>query len=172
MRVKTDEHDFWVLADRWAVSRDKVPHLHVLSAAGKLAQVDAIQDAMEAKHKASKFVLRGGSIREWLGLRDTLGYEFKRRKLGPGIWQLLAIAKRPGLLLNASDDGVWRHITSTPFDTPLIPSWKAKLVRRLREYSLVKECDCFGCEVATCSVMPGSLDTMVSFMLKDKDLVI
>jgi hypothetical protein len=67
------------------------------------------------------------------------GYACYRQHLGYDTWHLVAISKHKRLLLDGSDEALWRILRGEQYTTPLLRHWMPELRRALGEAGLLKE---------------------------------
>jgi hypothetical protein len=100
------------------------------------------------------------------------GYICHKARLGCDTWHLLAIADCPELLLDDSDETLWRLLHSERFTTPLLRAWLPYIRESLKNRELLTEPASFGCKVVLVQADSAALDDIVSWGLKGRQIAI
>lgn len=66
------------------------------------------------------------------------GYKCHMHSLGLGTWQMVAVAKDPALILQTSEEAIWRQLEVMKITTPRRRAWMGYLKQQLLQRSLLK----------------------------------
>lgn len=94
------------------------------------------------------------------------GYRTSYHRLGCQTWHMVAVAKRPGLILPVSEELVWQELSSERYTTPILRSWVGPLIEWLTEHNHYRGLQSFGIRAALLACGTGVLDYAVSELLK------
>ncbi len=140
--------------------------LLLASVVGASSQVQSFAAMLQSNVRAS-FALGYKHIPKFDG-----GYDCHKHKLGYGTWHLLAIARRPGLMLDASDAALWRELRSERYTTPVLKSWLPYLRTKLTAAELLTTPEQKGCNLCLLEAETAELDGIVSEGVKCGELLI
>ena len=100
--------------------------------------------------------------------RLDCGYAFASHKLGYGMAHAVAVCKRPGFLVDDSDEALWRELKSPRYTTPMLRSWSPYLRAQLAQADLLERHANHACHCCTLSASDEILDSIVESGLKRK----
>lgn len=108
--------------------------------------------------------------------RDGAGYRSYSQPLGLGTWHMALVSKRPGLMLSADEESVWRELSGPRFTTPILRSWMPYLLGKLtegyRDAAGIRNADAWGCKPGVLAVTNETLDDYVTEGLKSGTITI
>ena len=136
-----------------------------VSCAGPGNTIQALAAGLQSRVKAT-FVVEGPDKDDhndsFYPDRFEGRYDCFKYRIRYNTWHLIAVAQRPGLIQAVSDEAIWQHLASTRFTTPLLRSWVPWLVQRMKEETLLTDCEGFGCDSAVLSLDTDGLDSLVT----------
>jgi hypothetical protein len=167
---RTDEVYIDVNFDRIALAGNVIA---VLSCVGSTPQVKALRACFGASLKNDiELFGRGGErgihlshgadkVWECNAWGFSGGYTVQAFRLGKDTVHALFLAKSPGLLLNSSEECLWKELKHERFETPLLRSWVPYLREQLISHGKLHPCKCVGCDVWGLSCRTKDLDELV-----------
>jgi hypothetical protein len=121
--------------------------------------------------KGASFVVvqvnRWGNEVEHRLARYENGYTLKTHRLAGDTFQLLAVARLPGLLTVSSDEGLWRELSGPRFTTPVLREWVPWLRQRLEAEEWLQNVDSVQCNAVRLTVTEEQLDGLVCEGLRE-----
>lgn len=95
------------------------------------------------------------------------GYRFYRAPLHRNLYQVLAIAKHPRLIVNLTEETLWQSLRSTEFTTPILRHWVPWLMERMKVDGMLKMLDCYQCNAA---ILRGESEHLDKLVVEGRDI--
>lgn len=163
IQVSTAETTFTLKLDRVAaLGEGDSGSICVLSAAGSHTAVKALHACLWGGAPAT-FRVKAGNFK-WATMRaNASGYKSYMAKLAGcyGWWQIVAIAKQPGIMPVIDDAALWREFKSEKYTTPILRSFMPWIRDQLLGKGLLHRLDGFRCAAGLLSVTTAKLDEVV-----------
>ena len=156
-------------------SRD-YPGLLLVSATGPDTAAKAVRATLYQPDVEAEFALHVGETTERLvRAHDAFGgkpvsYGAAIVKLAPGVIQLVAVARIPGLMPNMSDDHLWAELSGPSYTTPLLRSWIPWLKETMTKSTGIVVANGFQATVGVLKTEPDELDALVASGVKEGHL--
>jgi len=93
---------------------------------------------------------------------DQVKYTASVAKLDKGVVHLVAIAKIPGLIVNLSDDHLWKELQGERYTTPMLRHWTEKIGKVLAKKGMLAKAEGWQTNAGILRVEPEELDKIVS----------
>lgn len=137
--------------------------IQLLSCAGPHTSILALHACLYGGAANPTFRANGGPF-EWSKIEhNAAGYVTRKQKLAGcyGWYQMVMLAKTPGLMPVVDDAALWREFKSDRYTTPILRQWVPFLRETLIEGGKLEMLDCFQCRAGLLRVSPEDLDTAV-----------
>lgn len=168
-RVSSTEVSHRVLIDRMAWDRNNL--LATISCHGPLPILKAIKAGLHANNLPMQFK----GIGEWTpNIFKSTGCQYRvqlvRHAYNEG--HLVAYQDVRGLILNLTDESLWRILKDDSYTTPVLRQWVPWLMSEMRRQGYLQELNGLMCQVHQLHLTTEDLDGLVAAGLAKRHLTI
>jgi hypothetical protein len=161
---------FQVHCDAIGVHADQIM---LLSVAGAETSVKALTAGLRSSGRDQRRVdyrVRLGDLQHARLLKCPDGYHVHRTKLRYGLWHVLCVAKRDGLMPVMTEASLWRLLQGDHFTTPLLQGWIPWLYKEMKATGAIVELKQAGCNAGLLLADSDGLDKLVSRGIRQRRL--
>jgi hypothetical protein len=145
----------------------------LLSVAGAETSVKALTAGLRSSGRDQRRVdykVQVGDVDHARLVKCPDGYHVYRTKLGYGLWHVLCVAKRDGLMPVLTEASLWQLLQGDQFTTPLLQEWIPWLYREMKGNGGIVELKQVGCNAGLLLADNDGLDELVSRGIRQRHL--
>jgi hypothetical protein len=100
------------------------------------------------------------------------GYDCYTHKLEHGLVHAVFVSRKPGFMLNVSDEALAVELSDTRYTTPFLREWVPYIKEQFLKGGLLAMCSSFNCSCGIMEATEKQFDFVVSNGLKQRHLII